>query len=79
MRHFKAQGKLFMANELLSVLRKQPYKEPEVKDYGAPIVSTAIDEVDEAVATTRSRSSQLQQQSSTQSSLAAQPAEERVA
>ena len=32
--HFKSKGKLSISQELLSGKRKEPYKEPEIKDYG---------------------------------------------
>ena len=43
--HFKSKGKLFISQELLSGKRKEPYKEPEIKDYG----TAQVDQQDEDV------------------------------
>ena len=43
--HFKSKGKLFISQELSSGKRKEPYKEPEIKDYGA----AQVDQQDEDV------------------------------
>ena len=44
--HFKSRGKLFIAKELIDGKRKEPYKEPDIKDFGTPV--EAVVEDDEA-------------------------------
>ena len=44
--HFKSKGKLFISKELLSGQRKDPYKEPEIKDYGTARVDTQDEDVE---------------------------------
>ena len=44
--HFKSAGKLFISKELLSGQRKDPYKEPEIKDYGTARVDTQDEDVE---------------------------------
>ena len=39
-------GKLFISKELLSGKRKDPYKEPEIKDYGTAHVNTQDQDVE---------------------------------
>ena len=42
--HFKAKGKLFISKEILSGRRKEPYKEPDIKDFGTPRVEKSDDD-----------------------------------
>ena len=42
--HFKSRGKLFIAKELIDGKRKEPYKEPDVKDFGTPVETVVEDD-----------------------------------
>ena len=63
--HFKAKGKLYIAKELMEAKRKQPYKEPDIKDFGTPVETVAED--DEPAAVVEEGSSQSRRKASTAS------------
>ena len=47
--NFKTRGKLFIAKELIEGKRKDPYVEPDIKDFGTR-VETIVEDVETATA-----------------------------